>query len=263
MADKQFEEYKEKLDKLNLKTSEDLENLVKPLIKNATRIIVKKQPEIPKNSHLKSHFGGQPYFENGEEWPKARDDFRNNCDLEFVFQIFNDGSIVLPENIKLVQFFYDLEGELSFDTSDGGWFVKIYENLNMENMVIVEKPSEHTAVKYCEIEFEPKKSLPDWQEIGTYDENIEMLSCVLDEENPWNNYQRIVEKLIGEQDIKSQLGGYAQWIQGDNNPEDKRIQLLFQIDSEDDAGLMWGDVGLIYVFYNNRNKSIEYVLQCC
>ena len=40
------------------------------------------------------------------------------------------------------------------------------------------------------------------------------------------------------------------------------MKLLFQIDSEDNAGLMWGDVGLIYVFYDNETQKIEFILQC-
>jgi uncharacterized protein YwqG len=35
------------------------------------------------------------------------------------------------------------------------------------------------------------------------------------------------------------------------------MKLLFQIDSEDNAGLMWGDTGLIYVFYDEETKSTK------
>ncbi|MGC4041524.1 MAG: DUF1963 domain-containing protein [Flavobacterium sp.] len=48
-------------------------------------------------------------------------------------------------------------------------------------------------------------------------------------------------------------------------PEDKngrKSELLFQIDSEDEAGLLWGDVGLVYVFYDSLDKSITFELQC-
>jgi uncharacterized protein YwqG len=40
------------------------------------------------------------------------------------------------------------------------------------------------------------------------------------------------------------------------------MKLLFQIDSEDNAELMWGDVGLIYVFYDEATDKIEFTLQC-
>ena len=261
MAGSHFEDYRKELDKLNLKTRKDLKNLVKPLIKNATKIIVKKSSHIPTNTQFKSHFGGQPYFEEGEEFPKARDDFRNKTPLEFVFQIYNENNI-LPENIKLVQFYYDLNGELSFNTSDGGWYVKIYENLHPENVKLIEKPREHNTVNYCEIECVSTQSLPDWEGLERYSRNAAMLSCVLDENKPWKNYNKIVKKLVGKQEYMSQLGGYPHWIQGDDTPESENYDLLFQIDSENDAGLMWGDCGLIYVFYNRKNKTTEYLLQC-
>jgi uncharacterized protein YwqG len=259
MADEQFEKYRRELDKLNLKTKEDLEILVKPLIKEASKIIVKKS-KMKDNSHLKSHFGGQPYFEKGEEWPKARDDFREKCNLEFVFQIYNEGNITLPENIKLIQFFYDLNGELSFETNDGGWFVKIYEKINQDNYLFIEKPKEHNSVNYCEINFETIKTLPDWEGLEGYCESAEKLSCVLDEDEPWGNYQKTVYKFIGEQKLCSQLGGYAHWIQGNENPGEEDFILLFQLDSEEKVGLMWGDSGLIYIFYNP--KEMKFNLQC-
>jgi uncharacterized protein YwqG len=263
MADNHFEKYKAELDKANLKTYEDLENLVRPLIKKATKIIVKNHSGMPKGSQLKSHFGGEPYFEKGEEWPKARDSFRNGTELEFVFFFFFEDNIILPQNIKLIQFYYDLNGELSFDTGDGGWYVKIYENLNLENIKTIEKPGEHETVKYCEIKYESIKSLPDWEGIDSYCINAQKLSCVLDEDEPWKNYQEIAQKLVGEQEIWSQLNGYPHWIQGNENPSKDNFVLLFQLDSEENAGLMWGDCGMIYVFYDNKNKKIEFVLQCC
>ena len=256
MADGHFEKYSKELDKLNLKTSNDLENLVKPLIRDATKIILEKPSTIPGNSHLRSQFGGQPYFEQGEKWPKTE----NGNNLEFVFQIYNENNIVLPRNIKLIQFYYDWE-EFPWNTNDDGWLVKIYENINQNDVEIIAKPKELNIVNYCEIKYEPIKSLPDWEGIENYSVNAEMLSCVLDNEEPWGNYQKTVEKLIGEPNTGSQLSGYHQWIQGNGHPKD--CDLLFQIYSEENAGLMWGDTGLIYVFYNGKKDEINFVLQCC
>jgi uncharacterized protein YwqG len=254
MSDEHLEKYRKELNTLNLETVDDLERLVKPLIKEATRIIVKKSSKMPENSHTKSHFGGQPYFEKGEKWPKAK----NGNYLEFVFQIYNENNIVLPENIKLIQFYYDFDA-FPWNTNDDGWLVKIYTNINKENVEIIEKPKEHDKVNYCEVEYENIKSLPDWEGMENYDVNAKILSCELNEEDPWENYEKIVEKLVGEPETRSQLGGYPLWIQGNEQPDS---DLLFQIDSEENAGLMWGDAGLIYVFYNDKNNKIEFVLQC-
>ena len=155
-----------------------------------------------------------------------------------------------------------MEGELSFDTGDGGWYVKIYEKLHPENIKTIEKPEEHETVKYCEIKYEAIKSLPNWDGIEDYCVDAQKLSCLLDKDEPWENYQEIVQELVGEQEIWSQLGGYPHWIQGSEKPEKGNFELLFQIDSEDNAGLMWGDCGLVYVFYDNVSKELAFTLQC-
>ena len=231
-----------------------------PLIRGATKIIPKRQEKMPEDTNFISQFGGQPYFEKGEQWPVAK----NGTKLEFVFQIFNEKGLTIPENIKLIQFYYDFDSdELIWDTEDDGWLVKIYENIDKDNCITIEKPEEHETVHYCEIKYEKVKSLPDWEGISTYCNNASKLSCVLNEDAPWGNYDNTVEKLIGEQGMFSQLGGYAQWVQGGRNHEKNGLQFLFQIDSEGDAGLMWSDVGMIYVFYNCKTKEIKFELQCC
>ncbi|MDR0443220.1 MAG: DUF1963 domain-containing protein [Treponema sp.] len=264
------EKQRAELAELNLKTKEDLENLVKPLIKEATKIICKESSESLENSHLSSHFGGQPYFEKGEEWPKGEDSI-DNCDLEFVFQIFNEEGLQLPDNIKLLQFFYDFEGYTSV-MFEGGWFIKIYETINPENYLFIEKPKEHNTVKYCEMEFKTIKSLPDWDGIDAYCENAKKLSCVLGEKKPWENYEKIAKKLVGKSNFGSQLGGYGSWIQNNGNPRtklnngewgfDENYALLFQLASEEEPDLMWGDNGLVYVFYNKSTKEIKGEWQC-
>lgn len=260
VKDSHFDEYKKRLDNLNLKSMNDLEKLVLPIIRPATKIVIKEPSHTPENTQLLSHFGGQPYFEEGEEWIKSK----NGKYMQFIFQIFNTTELELPKNIKLIQFYYDWD-ELPWDTNDDGWYVKIYKELQTNKLITIKKPSDLENSKYCEIEFQPVKSLPDWEGIDIYEPNASNLSCVLDKEEPWESYQKIVEKLIGEQDYQSQLGGYPKWVQGESTPKNikgENMKLLFQIDSEENAELMWGDVGLIYVFYDEETDKIEFTLQC-
>ena len=255
-----FEHYKAELDALNLNTIGDLENLVRPLIRDATRMQIQKASQPPENSQLNSHFGGEPYFESGEQWPKTK----SGNHLAFIFQVFNTTASALPEHIALVQFFYDWEA-FPWDTEDDGWAVKVYKTLVKDKAVCLEKPRGLERSKYCEIIFKPIKTLPDWEGISVYEYNASKLSCVLDENEPWGSYRKIMTALIGKQDYQSQLGGYPKWVQGESTPIDEHgnlMQLLFQIDSEDNAGLMWGDVGLIYVFYDEASKKSAFILQC-
>lgn len=259
-TDSYFDKYRVELNKLGLTSMEDLEKLVKPLIRKTTRIVVNKATRPPENSQLNSHFGGHPYFEKGEDWPTSS----SGKHMDFIFQIFNKPGINLPDSIALIQFYYDWE-ESAWDTCDNGWKLKIYKNLNYDKQIFIEKPIDLRRAKYCEITFKEVQTLPDWEGIDKFSAEASNLSCVLNEDKPWYSYDKAVSKLVGEQNYQSQLGGYPNWVQGESTPIDDNgdpLKLLFQIDSEDNAGLMWGDVGLIYVFYDEECEIKEFVLQC-
>ncbi|MCL2521688.1 MAG: YwqG family protein [Erysipelotrichales bacterium] len=263
-----FVKERAELTTLGLTTIEDLENLVKPLVRDALKVIPKKANNL-EGSNLKSQIGGTPYFERGESWPKTKD----GTYLQFICQIFNDGNSGLPDNIKLLQFYYAVDGEyMAFETADKGWLVKVYENLDKANVAIVPKPeNEHFEewdnVEYCELSFKKIKSLPDWEGISHYSKNASNLSCILNEDEPWANYEKIKAKLTereyeeDEEIYISQIGGYPAWVQGDDTPEG--CEFLLQLNSEEETtNLMWGDMGLVYFFYNKKNKKIEFILQC-
>ncbi len=259
-AESHFDKYRSELIELNLKSISDLENLVKPLIRQTTKLEIQPASRPPENSQLESHFGGHPYFEKGEGWPKSK----NGKHLDFIFQVYNSPELELPKSIELVQFFYDWE-EFPWDTENDGWLVKIYGKVDKEKSEFIAKPKDLEKSKFCKLEFKQTQTLPDWEGIDLFGNDASKLSCVLNEDEPWDSYDQIVTKLIGEQDYQSQLGGYPKWVQGESTPKDNEgnsMKLLFQIDSEDNAGLMWGDVGLIYVFYDEKNEKIEFTLQC-
>lgn len=244
----------------NLVAIEELQQLVSPLIRNATKLELQKASSPPENSQLRSHFGGQPYFEEGDSWPKAQ----NGNDLDFIFQIFNSDDIQLPKSVKLVQFFYDVE-TFPWQTEEDGWLVKIYETLNTDRLIKIDNPILQEVKPYCEVLFTPVKSLPDWEGIDLYEKNTLRISSLLNLENDWDGYEIVVEKLIGEHNFQSQLGGYPRWIQGESTPtlsKGENMKLLFQIDSEENADLMWGDVGMVYVFYDEQTKRVDFTLQC-
>jgi uncharacterized protein YwqG len=255
-----FDRYRKDLNDLGLSSISDLNKLVVPLIRQATKIDVLPASRPPENSQLKSHFGGQPYFEEGELWPTSK----RGESLDFIFQIVNSPNLELPENIALVQFYYSWN-EFPWDTDNDGWLVKVYSKIDKEGMLFIERPADLERSKYCELSFKSVKSLPDWEGIDLHCNDASKLSCVLNEDEPWDAYRGIVVDLAGEEDFQSQLGGYPKWIQGEATPNDEEgnpMKLLFQIDSEDNAGLMWGDVGLIYVFYDEKSGKIEFTLQC-
>lgn len=257
----QLKKDKKELDELGLKTLTDLENLVKPLIRTATKLEVLPPSKPPESSQLNSHFGGQPYFEIQESWPQSK----AGKNLDFIFQVFNSPDLQMPDSIELIQFYYDWE-EFPWDTTDDGWLVKVYKSLDKEKTIVIEKPSELEKSKYCDIDFVSVKSLPDWEGLDVFCNNALKLACVLDEDESWDLYDQVVTKLTGfDDEYQSQLGGYPIWVQGESTPDNSEgipTNLLFQIDSEDNADIMWGDAGLIYVFYDEKTEDIEFSLQC-
>jgi uncharacterized protein YwqG len=235
-----------------VKKSVDLQDPARLLLKDATKLIIKEPSPMPEGTHLKSHFLGQPYFEKGEKWPVAK----NRKKLVFVFQIFNDGNVVLPENIKLIQFYCDLDSDdFPFDTDGGGWLVKIYENLHTENAVVIKKPAGRDTGYYCEIAYESIKTIPDDNDIDDYCKALN-ISYVLDKDTSWDD-------LAVEQEFCSQLGGYPRWIQDSEMKVNDTMTLLFQLDSEENAGLSWVDVGMVYAFYDSESRDVKIILQYC
>lgn len=247
------------LDKEGKKILSELQENLKSIQKTATKLELVPTKEPLENTQLTSHFGGLPYFEQEEKWP-VND---KGKPLSFIFQIFNNGEMQLPDDIKLIQFFYDWRTSPWTSTSDG-WKVKVYKHLNKDKIQKVEHPYGMLAEGYCEINFKNVPSLPDWEGIDFFSEKAGDLACLLDENNPWEAYHHVITGMIREQDFQSQLGGYPRWVQGFQTPEDdggKWLPLLFQVDSEDDAGLMWGDMGLVYVFYDPITGQCHFILQ--
>lgn len=237
-----------------------LEELLKPLLIPVTRIITTSANLPDYNTQLKSHFGGHPYFNEGEEWPKSS----NGRPLEFVFQVFNQPGFALPDNIKLLQFYFDFE-EFPYETAGEGWLIKIYNSDDWSGIKYIEKPQGLTECKYCDITFENGYTLPCMDTIIDSYTNIDELLNAVSPDDPWDVYDSIRKKLTGYSEGGHQLGGHPTWIQYDETPVDdagNKSQLLLQVDSDDNAGLMWGDAGLAYIYYNPATGKVDYIMQC-
>lgn len=111
------------------------------------------------------------------------------------------------------------------------------------------------------------KSLPDWEGLDLHCPAASDLFAEINDNEPWEAYNSLAENLTGidSGNSLSQLGGYPNWVQGASNYEDregKPLRLLFQIDSEENADIMWGDSGMVYAFYDPNTKKVEFELQC-
>ena len=233
---------------------------IKPLIETRTIINLHKTSNFD-DSQFISNFGGIPYFEKGESWPINR---TTNKQLSFIFQIINNGKINLPDEIGILQFYYDWN-QNPWDSDEEGWLVKVYSIVDKDKSTIIKPDTNVIQTSYCSISFSQGKSLPNWEGINDLNVKIADLSVKSNPDEPWAAYDNCVIKLLGNQDYCSFIGGYPLWIQGESTPSKNgmRYKLLCQIDSEDDAEIMWGDAGTIYLFYNPQDpKDIKFTLQC-
>jgi uncharacterized protein YwqG len=237
-----------------------LNDILKPLIQPRT-VLLLESTNYHEDYQFASHFGGLPYFEKGESWPVNRN---SNKPFSFVVQIVNDGAINLPKEIGILQFYYDWE-EMPWETESAGWLVKVYPGVEKEKAVVFYPDTSISNTSFYLIKYREDKSLPDWEGIDSYNNNVTNLSEKGNPDEPWMPFDGAVNRLIGEQEISSFIGGYPMWIQGDETPVINNIKYKFlcQINSEETAGIMWGDMGAIYLFYNpNDPTDIRFILQC-
>jgi len=120
----------------------------------------------------------------------------------------------------------------------------------------------------CRIVLAPTVSVPDWE-----DAPPEVTRLRLGEE-PWDTYRTACEAIVPSEDLSadmdSRLGGYPNWIQSSDWPScpecGEEMRLIWQLDSEPAAGIMWGDTGRVYIFACPRpcsENALALVMQCC
>ncbi len=230
---------------------EELRSLVQQLVKPITYIylIPLQLQESPESF---SYFGGDPYFEAGEQWPVC-----HWCkqQMEFVCQIDNrEGFHDYPDGADLFTFFCckneNCEHEFSIPSTEGNFRVNIYQNPAPEKAVTLVKPK-NTKVAPCRIKMERGSTLPDqndiyfatsvpmqdeefnWAERAIL-EKIYKLSAALSDENEAElmPYHYLEMEIVGNHHYDTYLGGHTHWDNCmDKTPYSKeriRMQQLIQ-----------------------------------
>ena len=236
-------------------------SMLLPLIRYAGEMTLSPKDTTPGDSRFCSHFNGHPYFNPGKQWPMAP----SGKPYDFIFQVVNDGTIGLPQKYAVFQFFYDWHSD-PWDTNTEGWLVKTYRDFDPTSDIMIESPLTKDADrKYCDIAFHSIRMLPDWDSIESYSPKVMDICERISEYNPREVYNQLMKELKITTDVESCCGGYPQWIQGDNIGEQK---MLFQIGSEKQAGIYWGDAGRVYLFSSVKKSKkgkktvFHFVMQC-
>ncbi|MGD9580836.1 MAG: YwqG family protein [Vampirovibrionia bacterium] len=264
--------------------------------KSKIKSILNALAEIPKHNNIIgidnldtgiSKIGGQPDLPENFSWP-----YREKRPLSFLAQInLNDTKDLdieklLPES-GMLYFFYDTE-EMPWGINKkdkSSW--KIYYIKEIDNLIKTHHPDYKNNDYYyeaCKVIFNNYLSLPGYENIS-FDRSIK-----LNDEDEESYIEYIIDPL--KQNTYTCLLGYPITIQNDemeiecakinletkpskSKEYKKEIQkaskewiLLFQLDSETNAKMMWGDCGKLYFWIKKeelKNKNFDNVwmiLQC-
>ncbi|MDR1481095.1 MAG: DUF1963 domain-containing protein [Synergistaceae bacterium] len=250
-----------------------------------------------------SKFGGLPHLPADFEWPMY-----NGKPLAFIAQ-FNLADVAaydtdnkLPHE-GILYFFYEGGEEVwGYDPKDADGF-RVYHHKELaviEATALPEGVPEDALLSPCKLEFSADVSYPMGEVldgVGLDPETLKEFMTI--ERADIDEFDEIIEEyvenhLFGEYD--HQLLGYPNLVQGEifhecqlasnglfcgdesgyRDPREKALRdgakdwtLLFQIDSDDNAEVMWGDCGMVYFAIRKADLAaadfswVWAVFQCC
>jgi len=217
-----------------------------------------------------SKIGGNPDLPSDINWPVQM----NGKKLAFLAQLnFKEFISEVPNlpNKGILYFFYDEAQEFwgdSKENSDGFRSIYIENPTNLKRRI---KPENFVVLKEgmykpCKLQFTNSYSLPNWEheyvnehlkDINN-DPYIDISSC-----------GQYITKLFGHSNnVQGTMEYECEMVDRGYNwsstPEDEKIvitkesnkwNLLFQLDSEDEAEMMWGDVGRLYFWIKDEDLA--------
>lgn len=233
------------------------------------------------DSPSRSYLGGTPQLPLGAPWPSWRD-----RPLGFLGRIcLSDLHRTVPidwlPSSGALLFFYDIERQpWGFDPEDRGWTV-IYD-AHDRRRPDESRPGKVLLLPRLDIGFRAIDSYPSWERhpikgLDLTDRELDELSKLTDEqfqdspEHQVAGFPRPVQN--DDMELECQLTS-----RGLRDPDDPRAsaleagagdwKLLLQLDSDDDLGVMWGDVGMLYFWVREQDARAGHfenawvVLQC-
>jgi uncharacterized protein YwqG len=250
--------------------------------------MAKESPKAPVGT---SKLGGQPDLPEILDWP-----LRDGRPLAFLAQIAlshlptNEESTQLPRS-GLLSFFFDVvEQPWGFDPKDAGSSRVLYsqESMRLERTAMPSELPDEAQFAELSLSQQEHYSLPGWEreEAQSLDLNeqqmeaYDLIRSALSPEFPSTCHQLLgwPDEIQGPMELECQLASHGLYCGNATGYSDRRAaeiasgaidwRLLLQLDSDDRAGMMWGDAGRLY-FWIREQDLVEHsfdstwtILQC-
>lgn len=281
------EEFRERVNAVGL--SEYVDRLL-PLCRPSARLVAGK--DGPNAEAAPTRLGGRPLLPASTKWPTAGD----GEPLSFIAQL--DCAALsnllptepLPATGRLSFFYSAVEQKAwGYDPADADQSAVVYTP-QAEPADLRDFPAGlHASGRFRPVALEP---VVEWTFPPVESSDLEQTGIP----EPWDTYREVlgrkregdgtIHRLLGHPDPvqgnmqpECQLAGNGIYVGNGVRTSDPRTEellagatewrLLLQIDSADDAGMMWGDTGRIYYWIRDRDlraaawKNAWLVFQCC
>jgi uncharacterized protein YwqG len=261
----------------------DIAQLARPCIR--FRTTPSDDEEIPVGA---SKFGGLPDVPKDFLWPEW-----GNQPLSFLGQINlaaiakNPIASPLPSS-GLLSFFYDCEQRTwGYNPKDkGSWRVYFFLNQVLQRASYPASIPDYARYKPCTLSTNNGLTFPGWETLyikplNLTDEERELYWSFDSTEGVGDYGHQLLghpQEVQGEMQLECQLVsngvnlGSPEWTQNpcvpELEPNASQWTLLFQLDSDDNPGWMWGSVGCLYFWItesdlaSQRFENVWMVLQC-
>jgi uncharacterized protein YwqG len=253
--------------------------------------LVPGSPSATGGSRSRSKIGGSPDLPNPGLWP-----LHNGKHLSFVAQLNLKevpdlpGSAILPKE-GMLYFFYDSEQSTwGFDPKDKGSWRVLYREEVPSSGVATDYPEDiPNRARFAErfVRLQPASSVPDIYDVlqktpslteGQMQEVCSVFAEYEEMRAPMHQLLGRPAQVEGDMRLECQLvshGLYCGDETGYSDPRAKALEagaadwrLLLQVDTDDEAGMMWGDCGRLYFWIREddlRERAFEnswMILQC-
>jgi len=263
---------------------QEFENLKKPCI-----AITAKPVSMDQIAAGESRFGGIPDIPPTYKWPTYND----GKHLPFIAQInFRETSAfdsedLLPKMGQLLIFYEGGENCWGFRADDHKfWKIEFFDSdIPLTRRELPPDIPDWIRIKPGKLEFRSSDSRPDFLDFATISFSPEKRNSYIDYLESLNlpvaTHQMLGHSRNVQNDMRLECQLTSNGIdcggpEGYSDPRRKELEpgsadwmLLLQFDTDDDLGIMWGDVGTIYVWIRKQDLAAKrfdkarICFQCC